>query len=70
MKTQREIYDELYKQQKQFLTFHNKHFNLSEDKISCKANMAAVKFTWLVFNEQNLLKEVKTPTFEKVYFKI
>lgn len=47
MKTQRHIYDTIYK---------NKLFEYSisydEDKASRKANMYAVKHTWRLYNEQ------------------
>ena len=47
MKTQKQIYDTIYKSK----LFEYKIL-LSEDKASRKANMYAVKYTWRLFNEQ------------------
>lgn len=58
MKTQSEIYNDLYNHYKQFLNVHNDVMKLSDDKISRKSNLFAVKFTWQVFIEQNKLNQL------------
>lgn len=54
MKTQRQIYDELYHKQHKFLSFHSMTLRIPLEKINNISHRFAIIYTWKVFNQQKL----------------